>query len=323
VPQTIQPGESYTCQFTALVEGASGDSETDTVTAKGEDNEGIPVEDSDDATVRIGLYKIYLPNAENERVIKSLVPISLGYEDLDIQRDDMDYDYNDWVTTIDTQLEVGQVNQNLYRINFVFTPKARGGVRTHEPHILIPANTFASDGVATLTVYGASGNVISSEQIDYIASQDNDFTLLDCTCNAFPQAGKVINAFEEQPYEPTQRTSQLTIQFDTPGPFNMDYLTPEQISIPHGEGLFFDPYLVVKDKNLVIHQGDARLLSIPELTWDWPEERVRLDEVYPGVTGSPPNFNFGYQWWMNHNTCVYGDGIKCPLSPDYSTYVPK
>ena len=47
VPQTILPGDSYTCSFTVLVDG----DETDVVTASGVDDEGTPVSDSDDATV--------------------------------------------------------------------------------------------------------------------------------------------------------------------------------------------------------------------------------------------------------------------------------
>ncbi len=53
VPQTIQPGDSYTCSFTALVEGNAGYSETDVVTASGSDDEGNPVSDDDDATVTV------------------------------------------------------------------------------------------------------------------------------------------------------------------------------------------------------------------------------------------------------------------------------
>ncbi len=53
VPFTLQPGETYTCQFTALVEGNAGYVETDTVTASGTDDEGYPVSDYDDATVTI------------------------------------------------------------------------------------------------------------------------------------------------------------------------------------------------------------------------------------------------------------------------------
>ena len=47
VPQTIQPGSSYTCSFTVLVDG----DETDVITASGTDDEGTPVSGSDDATV--------------------------------------------------------------------------------------------------------------------------------------------------------------------------------------------------------------------------------------------------------------------------------
>jgi uncharacterized repeat protein (TIGR01451 family) len=53
VPQTILPGASYTCSFTAQVTGNAGDSETDTITATVQDDEGSEVEESDDATVTI------------------------------------------------------------------------------------------------------------------------------------------------------------------------------------------------------------------------------------------------------------------------------
>ena len=53
VPQTIQPGDTYTCSFDADVTGNAGDSETDTVTASGQDDDGAPVSDSDTATVTV------------------------------------------------------------------------------------------------------------------------------------------------------------------------------------------------------------------------------------------------------------------------------
>jgi len=56
VPQTIQPGDTYTCSFVAYVGVDPPDitgSETDTVTASGEDDEGSPASDFDDATVII------------------------------------------------------------------------------------------------------------------------------------------------------------------------------------------------------------------------------------------------------------------------------
>jgi len=320
VPQTIQPGESYTCEFTTLVEGASGDFEIDTVTAEGEDDEGNKVDDSDDAKVVIGMYKVYLPNAESEKVIESLVPMTLGYEDLDLGRPDMDFDYNDWVAVIDTRLLVDEATQDLYRINFFINPEARGGVRSHAYHILIPADTFTGDGSATLTIWDNSGNVVSSEDLPFDASQDNDFVVLPFTSEAFPLAGEVVNAFEDRPYHPTQRTAELSIQFYDPGPFNQEILTEERISIPHGEGLFFDPYLEVLDREAVIHKGDLRMLSVPDINWAWPEERVRLDVAYPDVSGNPPNFTFAENWWLNHNTCVYGDGVKCSSNLDYMPF---
>ena len=49
VPQIIQPGKSYTCKFTALVDG----DETDRVTASGVDNENTPVSAYAEATVEM------------------------------------------------------------------------------------------------------------------------------------------------------------------------------------------------------------------------------------------------------------------------------
>ncbi len=53
VPQTLQPGETYTCSFTELLSGNAGDSETDVVTASGNDDDGNSVSDSDSATIII------------------------------------------------------------------------------------------------------------------------------------------------------------------------------------------------------------------------------------------------------------------------------
>jgi uncharacterized repeat protein (TIGR01451 family) len=53
VPQTIQPGETYTCTFTRPITGNAGDLKTDVVTASGHDDDGHEVSDHDDATVTI------------------------------------------------------------------------------------------------------------------------------------------------------------------------------------------------------------------------------------------------------------------------------
>lgn len=53
VPQTLVPGELYLCEFRAEVTGVAGDSETDTVTAVGQDDDGDAVTGMDSATVII------------------------------------------------------------------------------------------------------------------------------------------------------------------------------------------------------------------------------------------------------------------------------
>ncbi len=53
LPQTLAPGETYTCSFTALVSGNAGYAETDVVTATGTDDDGAPVSDDDDAVVTV------------------------------------------------------------------------------------------------------------------------------------------------------------------------------------------------------------------------------------------------------------------------------
>jgi cysteine-rich repeat protein len=53
VPQTIQPGASYTCSFTTTVSGRGGTVETNVVTAAGVDEDNLPVSAKDSATVTI------------------------------------------------------------------------------------------------------------------------------------------------------------------------------------------------------------------------------------------------------------------------------
>jgi len=53
VPQTLLPGGSYSCTFTAFVAGDAGDTEVDTITATVRDNEGNNVDGADTASVVI------------------------------------------------------------------------------------------------------------------------------------------------------------------------------------------------------------------------------------------------------------------------------
>jgi hypothetical protein len=53
VPRSIAVGENYECAFSAFVGGNAGDSETDTVVASGNADNGSPVSDQDSATVGV------------------------------------------------------------------------------------------------------------------------------------------------------------------------------------------------------------------------------------------------------------------------------
>lgn len=54
LPQTIQPGDDYTCAFQGFVERNAGDAEIDTITATAQDDEDNVVSAQDSATVTIG-----------------------------------------------------------------------------------------------------------------------------------------------------------------------------------------------------------------------------------------------------------------------------
>jgi hypothetical protein len=69
VPQLINVGASYSCSFQVNVAGNAGDSETDTITALGADDEGNPVSASDSATV------IILNTPSSIEVIKTAEPL--------------------------------------------------------------------------------------------------------------------------------------------------------------------------------------------------------------------------------------------------------
>jgi uncharacterized repeat protein (TIGR01451 family) len=71
VPQTIAAGGSYSCEFSGAVSGNAGSSHRDVVTASGTDDDGNPVSDDDDATVRIS----DLPSSI--AVVKTATPGSL------------------------------------------------------------------------------------------------------------------------------------------------------------------------------------------------------------------------------------------------------
>jgi uncharacterized repeat protein (TIGR01451 family) len=70
VPRTILPGATYSCSFSAALQGNAGQSHVNTVTASGLDDDNDPVSDSDSATVN---FSDVLPAATLSKTAKSVI----------------------------------------------------------------------------------------------------------------------------------------------------------------------------------------------------------------------------------------------------------
>ena len=103
VSQTIGVGGSYTCSFTASVEGNAGYYETDIVTASGVDDEGNEVNASDSATVNVN----DVPSAIE--LIKTAEPTSV-----DEPGDNVTFTFTvNNVSTVDS-VEIDTLEDNIY-----------------------------------------------------------------------------------------------------------------------------------------------------------------------------------------------------------------
>ena len=164
----------------------------------------------------------------------------IGYEDLPMMTGQHDFDYNDWAVALNGTLAYTSASSNLLQ-NFAmsFTPYTRGATYDHTFQILIPAQTFASNGTAVINLYDQNHNFISRQVEPFFSSTDNIFVIFASTSEVFP--GSNINTVEGIPLQPAQRSADLTITFDTPGFF---IFSPNSLSQSHGQGLFFDPTLV-------------------------------------------------------------------------------
>lgn len=305
----LAPGEtySYTCTAFNVTEGF-----TNIIVGQADGN-GVPVSDSDPSTVEVRqkIYTLYIPMVSRAGIAK--YNISFGYEDLRITQDN-DFDYNDWVLSVETDFSYTSLNDSTIRVSqvaFNLVPQARGALLTHAYHVSFPPNTFGSNGTATLTIYNALHQVVSTSTTAFVASQQNDYLVFDRTSDAIPPAGTLVNTTEGIAATPAARTATLVINFNNTFPFTLEDFGP------HGEGLFFEPYLRVippTGGDYTIGNGDLRTIVFPISNWKWPEEHVRIDRAYPGIVyiGLPNMFQFPAGWWTVFNTCVYGDGVVCP-----------
>jgi hypothetical protein len=248
---------------------------------------------------------------------------SIGYEDLDLSSLYMDFDYNDWITDIATDLcYYSYPNSTLFlwQLDFTILPQARGAALDHAYHIDFPANIFPSDGEAILTRYDENNNIIGVPVLQpFTANQVNQFTMVDPTSNALP--GSMVNTIESEAYVNPRGYATLSIRFDTPFFFDVSLYDPAQAGNEHGEKLFFQPHLFVyNNPNYEIGPGSPLMLVVPFLTWEWPEERVNIwlayPDVIPGDLSVTPHIPpvFPLNWTANFNDCVY-NGVPCTLPP--------
>ncbi len=288
---TQPPRTAYVNQGTATIPGANSTAQS--------------------SYCNLRLYKLYFPMGMVNPKLQW--ETSIGFEDLPLQGvagNQNDYDYNDWL--LDINGEFFYDPSGLSKITFEFTPQARGAEYQHAFHMLFPANIFASNGASVLTIYDQNNNVISTQNIPFVASAANDYTVFANTGVIFP--GGIINTIEGKAGEPAlpKRKALLTIEFAAPFPFDLESY---KLVDAHGDGLFFNPYINVVNTGDRIDAGDVRMLVIPESDWLWPEERVRIDTTYTDVVftpGNPPTIIFPSGWWGNYNNCVY-NGIACSL----------
>ena len=300
---------SYTCTASNVTESFTNIA---SVSGVSEEDGQTTVTDEDPSSVKI-LYKLYFPVISSGGILK--YDVSIGFEDLPLEYGGNDFDYNDWVITIDSDLRytsyINDQTINLTQISFLITPKARGAMLDHQFHLHFNPNTFGSNGVATLIIRDGQGNILSNTQSSFLSTQINHFVIFDSTSVALPPARSIVNTKEGQGPNLAQRSAELIITFDNADPFVLTDFGP------HGEGLFFRPHLQVDTGtgSYDIYIGDIRTIVFPILDWKWPEESIRIDKAYPRITyiGPPTYFSFSDGWWLNYNECVYGDGVVCPV----------
>jgi hypothetical protein len=192
----------------------------------------------------------------------------VAYEDLPIGGGN-DWDYNDFVVDIDTLAIFWgtSTDRDLVEIHFTIRPEVKLAGYTHTLHL--DADVFTCDGKYSLYRDG-----IWVESGVYDHSTGIDVVLV-------PDTGSLPSVVL------------LSIYFE-PG---CDFAFHEwDENLFHGENLFFDPYLYVKNTGETIHTGDVRMLTVP-VDWVWPTpDKNPIWNVYPKVTaGTPPTF-VPY-WW--------------------------
>lgn len=152
VPQTLaSEGGTYSCSFTAYVDGNTGDIETDIVTASGTDDEGSPVSASDSASVSVN----DVPS--NIELIKTADPTT-------VEEPGGSVTYSFKITNTST---VDGVTINSLTDNILGNLDEQGDCSV--PHTLAPGDIYSCEVITEVT-----GNASDSVTNTAIASGEDD-----------------------------------------------------------------------------------------------------------------------------------------------------
>lgn len=219
---------------------------------------------------------------------------AVAFEDLPIGGG-IDYDYNDFVT--DVTVGGTYSNDGISSLKFTFEAQARGAGFHHDLHLLISASTFDSAGTYTINYFETDGSPLPTDTGTFSAGSEINLMIFENTWDALPSnyGGWAGNTFDGSGLQPGRKTV-VIFEFTTPFEFDLSSYTPESVGV-HGDALFFDPYLHVRETGQNIHITDSRLIVVPT-NWEWPQERAAIWTVYPFntvtgqgvIAGNPPNF---------------------------------
>jgi uncharacterized repeat protein (TIGR01451 family) len=150
IPQILESGASYSCRFTAFVEGEPGDIEEDTVWASGTDQIGTPLAASDRATVRV--VDVASALTVDKHASPALVPASGG---------DVTFSVEVTNTSAVDSVTVEMVTDDVYG-------DVGASCDVDLPHALRPGESFSCAFVETVS--GSAGdrhrNVVTVSGVD-------------------------------------------------------------------------------------------------------------------------------------------------------------
>ncbi len=214
----------------------------------------------------------------------------IAYEDL--YPSPGDADYNDFVMAFQAA-ESYNANGELETINLSFLPVARGAGYNHSAHLDVNGELWNSQNVTTITDQMFSGNAIikatytnldNGTQIEKFYKKDkrdvvlfyNTRATLDGFANVFDD-GNITAPLWKTEVEITLANPELNTLMDR-GPIEDDnYRIYLNVNNTNKD---IDLYTVNPNDGMIDANGYPFGILVPD-SWQWPLERVHIDEAYP------------------------------------------